>query len=71
MNLKYDSKVRGLLASAEAQGFRLEHAGKCFKMYPPDKSKPIITISCTPSDCNFFWELRRHLKRCGYVEAAA
>jgi hypothetical protein len=68
MNLKYDSRVRDLLAAAKSQGFRLEHEKKCFKMFPPDKSKPIITIACTPSDANFYWELRRQMKKCGYVD---
>lgn len=69
MNLgKTDGKVRDLLNKAKEQGFVLEHERKCFKMYPPDKTKPIITMSCTPSDSNFYWELRRQLKKCGFVE---
>lgn len=69
MNLgKTDGKVRDLLLKAEAQGFRTERGAKSVKLIPPDKTKPIVTVSCTPSDANFYWELRRMLKRAGFVE---
>ena len=70
MNLgKNDGKVRDLLTAAQGQGFRIEHSSKSFKVFPADKKAAIITIAATPSDRNFFWELRRMLKRSGFVEA--
>jgi hypothetical protein len=65
---KTDGKVRDLLTKAKDQGFELVHEKKCFKLYPPNKNVPFITISCTPSDGNFYWELRRMLKRSGFKE---
>ena len=68
MNVMYDSRIRKLLDSAKRQGFRLEHAKKCFKLYPPDVCMNTITVSCTPSDTNYFWQLRRQMRKCGYIE---
>jgi hypothetical protein len=69
MNLgKNDGKVRDLIARAIAQGFREERDKKAFKFYPPDKTKPIVVVSSTPSDSNYYWELRRQLKKSGFVE---
>jgi hypothetical protein len=70
MNLLNDSKLRGLIEKAESQGFKLMEKGRSghYKILPPTKDKPILSISSTPSDSNFYWELRRMLKRCGYVE---
>ncbi len=71
MNLgKGDGKVRDLLSAAEKQGFRLERDKKAFKLYPPNKLFSVIVISSTPSDSNYFCELRRQLKKAGYQEAA-
>lgn len=68
MNLgKGDGKVRDLIAKAEAQGFKLVRDKKAFKLYAPD-GKSMITISSTPSDGNYYWELRRQLKRAGFKE---
>lgn len=69
MNLgKCDGKVRDLLDAAKAQGFREVRDKKAFKLIPPDKTKPIVVVSSTPSDTNFYWELRRQLKKSGFVE---
>lgn len=69
MNLgKCDGKIRDLLAKARKQGFKLEKDKKSFKLIPPDSTKPLINISSTPSDCNYYWELRRQLKASGFVE---
>lgn len=69
MNLgKCDGKVRDLLTKAKKQGFILERDKKSYKLIPPDKTKPIIVISSTPSDGNYYWELRRQLKASGYIE---
>lgn len=70
MNLLNDSKLRGLIEKAEAQGFKLSAKSKRghYQIIPPTRNYPIITISSTPSDSNFYWELRRMLKRCGFVE---
>ena len=67
MNLMNDSRLRGLIEEAVKQGFRLERGENAFKLIPPDKSKPIVTISSTPSDCNVYWELRRTLRKSGMV----
>jgi hypothetical protein len=69
MNLgKCDGKVRDLIAKALKQGFVLERHSKAFKIIPPDKSKSILSVSSTPSDGNFYWELRRQLRSVGYIE---
>lgn len=69
MNLgKCDGKVRDLLSKATDQGFRIERDKKSFKIYPTDKAKEMIMVSSTPSDTNFYWELRRHLRRGGFQE---
>ena len=69
MNLgKGDGKVRDLIEAAKAQGFREERDKKAFKLYPPDRTKPIIVMSSTPSDGNYYWELMRQLKKRGFVE---
>jgi hypothetical protein len=71
MNLgKCDGKLRDLLTAAEKQGFRLERDKKAFKLYPPNRTFNMIVISSTPSDSNYYWELRRQLKKAGFQEAA-
>lgn len=67
MNLMNDSRLRGLIEKAQAQGFRLERGENAYKLIPPDKTKPIVAISSTPSDCNVYWELRRQLRKSGMV----
>ena len=68
MNLFHDSKIRQLLRAAEKQGFVIQHKSKSFAIIPSDKSKEIITFACTPSDQNAYWQLRRMLRRAGFVE---
>jgi len=60
-----DSKVRGLIEEAQAQGFVLSRGENAYKLTPPDKTKPIVVISSTPSDNNIYWELRRQLRKSG------
>jgi hypothetical protein len=62
-----DGKVRDLLAAAIAQGFRMEKSKKAIKMFPPNKKHDIITMSCTPSDTNYYWQLRRELRKSGCI----
>lgn len=70
MNLLHDSRIRGLIEKAQAQGFHLTEKSKrgAYKLIPPDKQYHAISISSTPSDCNMYWQLRRMMKRCGYKE---
>ena len=67
MNLLYDSRIRSLIELAKEQGFVIEHCRKSFRVIPPDKSKPMFSISCTPSDVNTYWQLRRDLRRAGLI----
>jgi hypothetical protein len=67
MNLMNDSKVRKLIEDAQDQGFVLSRGENSFKLTPPDKTKPIVVISSTPSDNNIYWELRRQLRKSGMV----
>ena len=68
MNLLNNDHMRELIASAEKQGFRLEHKTKHFVLIPSDKSKKIVSLSGTSSDINQFWEVRRKLKKSGWLD---
>lgn len=63
-----DGKVRDLIKKAIDQGFIIEHEKKSIKLIPPDKTKPIVRMACTPSDRNIYWELRRNLRKSGFVD---
>lgn len=67
-NVLNDSKVRCLVDAAIQQGFTLERISKSYRLIPADKSKKIVSFAATPSDCNFYWELRRNLKKSGFQE---
>lgn len=67
MNLLYIGEVRYLITEARKQGFIFEHRGKSFRFIPPDKTKPIIVVSCTPSDRNIAKVLKRDLRKAGMV----
>lgn len=70
MNVFHDSKVRDLINKAIEQGFILEP--RCgsgnYRLLPKDKKYKKISFSSTPSDCNFYWQLRRMLRKSGYCE---
>lgn len=67
MNLMNDSRMRGLIEAAQKQGFRLERGENAYKLIPPDKSKPVVSVAATPSDCNVYWQVRRMLRKSGMV----
>jgi len=68
MNLLHDSKIRELWGAAIEQGFRFERNSKSYKFIPPDTTKPIVVVSCTPS--NFeqeYYRMRERLRKSGCV----
>jgi hypothetical protein len=67
MNIQYNDRISKLLSLAKEQGFTIERSRKSFKIIPPNKNKQIIYFSCTPSDVNAYWEIRRYLKKSGCI----
>lgn len=47
------------------QGWRVEERSKGWMVYPPDKTKPAITIHRTPSDHRAWRNMISQLRRAG------
>jgi hypothetical protein len=65
MNCLYDSRVRGLVETAIEQGFRLERNSKSYKLIPPDKTKGIIVMACTPGSQQQYYRTRERSSKAG------
>ena len=62
-----DKDVRKLIEQAIDQGFEFSEGAKNFKLLPPDKTKPLVFISKTPSAQNARKRILADLKRSGFV----
>jgi hypothetical protein len=58
-------EIKALVAKLEAQGWRIEDGGKHIKAYPPDRTKPIVTLARTPSDYRAIKNAVSQLRRSG------
>jgi maleate cis-trans isomerase len=67
MNFLHDSRVRDLLETAIEQGFRLERNSKSYKLIPPDKTKEIIVMACTPGSQQQYYRTRERLRKSGCI----
>lgn len=69
MSTKYTSspEINDLIDTVVEQGWRVEKGRKHVKVYPPDKSRPIVTIPSTPSDRRAVANVRSQLRRSGAV----
>jgi hypothetical protein len=67
MNLLHDSRTRELINKAVAQGWVLTHRSKSLCLKSPD-GKGMVTLPCTPSDRNSYYNILRNLRKNGYKE---
>lgn len=56
-----------LISIAESQGWRVERSKKGWKFYPPDKTKPIVTVHGTSSDHRWYANAVSRLRKSGLV----
>lgn len=56
-----------LVKLAKGQGWRVEPSKKGWKLYPEDKTKPVVLIHRTPSDHRWFANTVSQLRRSGLV----
>jgi hypothetical protein len=61
-----DGDFHKVLRELEQQGWRVTYNGH-YKAYPPDKSKPIVTMSSSPSDYYALKKQISDLKKSGYI----
>lgn len=45
-----EKDLRKIVKRLEKQGWRVEHGKTHTKLFPPDKTKPIVVVPNTPSD---------------------
>jgi len=57
--------LKEILEALEAQGWRIEHGGKHYRAFPPDRTKPMVTIQTTPSGKRWKQNLIALLRRSG------
>ena len=58
--------IAQLVRALQAQGWRVERSGGGhYKAFPPDTSKPMVTIASTPSDRRAFRNTIALLRRSG------
>lgn len=67
LKASFRGDFRKLLRDLESQGWRIEMGEKKYKAWPPDKSKPMVTMSKTPSDIHALNQMIRQLRDSGYV----
>lgn len=60
-----DKDTKKIVAKLIAQGWRIDESGKHPKAYPPDRTKPMVTISSTPSDHRAYKNMVAQLRRSG------
>ncbi|WP_084634888.1 hypothetical protein [Propionicicella superfundia] len=60
------SDLKKLFRSLEAQGARIETAKKGWLIYPPDRSRSIVSIHKTPSDRRSWANMVAELRRSGF-----
>lgn len=54
-----------LVARAERQGWRVKRTKSGWMCFPPDRSKPAVTIHNTPSDGRWYNNALAQLRRSG------
>ncbi len=68
MATSHKKDVRALLSIAGGQGFRVERRGGGHVMvFPPDRTRPAVVMSSTPSDSRAIKNARAMLRRAGLV----
>jgi hypothetical protein len=60
-----DREIRALVRKLEAQGWRVVDGGKHLKAFPPDRTKPMVTLAKTPSDRRSIKNAMSQLRRSG------
>lgn len=65
-----DKRLDGLLDELEAQGWELKPSKKGLMAYPPDKTKPPVSIHKTPSDVRAWANQLAQLRRSGFIQKA-
>lgn len=65
-----EKRLKWLLPELEGQGFRLKEIKAGWIAYPPDKTKPGVTIHKTPSDTRAWENMLARLRQSGYIPKA-
>lgn len=60
--------IKELLKELYRQNFRVRFNSKHYVMYPPNKTKSVITISASPSDNNAVRAIESDLKKVGFIK---
>lgn len=63
----HNKEVRGLISSAEKQGWRVVYGNKHVKCYPPEVDRGLVVISITPSDSRAYKNIKADLESHGLV----
>ncbi|MBD8019404.1 hypothetical protein [Brevibacterium gallinarum] len=66
--MRIDKRVKKLVKSLEAQGWRIETRKKGIMAFPPDKTKSPVTIHLTNSDHRWYANTIALLRRSGFIE---
>lgn len=66
--MKIDKRVKKLVKSLKAQGWRIESRKKAIMAFPPDKTKSPVTIHLTNSDHRWYANTIALLRRSGFTE---
>lgn len=61
----HNKEIRGLISSAEAQGWRIVRGTNHIKCYPPEVDRGIVVISVTPSDKRAYKNIKSDLESHG------
>ena len=66
--MNIDKRVKKLVKSLEAQGWRIESRKKGIMAFPPDKTKSGVAIHLTNSDHRWYANTIALLRRSGFIE---
>lgn len=61
-----NKEVRELVKELREQGWHVDESGRHIRAYPPDKSRPMVTLSKTPSDHRWKANTLAQLRRSGF-----
>lgn len=70
VKMAQEKRLKWLLPELEGQGFRLKEIKAGWIAYPPDKTKPGVTIHKTPSDTRAWENMLARLRQSGYIPKA-
>jgi hypothetical protein len=61
-----NKEIRELVKELREQGWDVDESGRHIRAYPPDKSRPMVTIAKTPSGPRWRANTIAQLRRSGF-----